>query len=209
MAPNAPLPPPPPKPPGFPSLPGIIKPPGAPIVPVVRPAATPGLPPAGLKKETMRLASPPKPPVPGVPAAPPIPMPAVSPSLATGGGAPATPPTPVAAKPGADLRKETMRISLPPRPGGAGATVALPSATKPPMPGAEAHGSRPAIPGASPGKPTGSPMPAQGVGRPAVAAPAAVHAVVDTDGAGTALAIAALVASLISFGVVVMSFLQK
>jgi len=36
-----------------------------------------------------------------------------------------------------------------------------------------------------------------------------VRTVVDTDGSSTALAIAALVASLISFGVVLMSFLQK
>jgi hypothetical protein len=40
-------------------------------------------------------------------------------------------------------------------------------------------------------------------------APAAVRTVVDTDSAGTAMAIAALLASLISFGVVLMSFLQK
>ena len=33
--------------------------------------------------------------------------------------------------------------------------------------------------------------------------------VVDTDGAGTALAIAALVASMISFGIVLLSFLSK
>ena len=33
--------------------------------------------------------------------------------------------------------------------------------------------------------------------------------VVDTDGAGTALAIAALVASIISFGIVLLSFLSK
>jgi len=33
--------------------------------------------------------------------------------------------------------------------------------------------------------------------------------VVDTDGAGTALAIAALLASMISFGIVLLSFLSK
>lgn len=33
--------------------------------------------------------------------------------------------------------------------------------------------------------------------------------VVDTDGAGTALAIAALLASIISFGIVLLSFLSK
>jgi hypothetical protein len=43
----------------------------------------------------------------------------------------------------------------------------------------------------------------------ATAAGPAVRTVVDADGASTALAIAALVASLISFGVVLMSFLQK
>jgi hypothetical protein len=114
------------------------------------------------------------------------------------------------AKPPADLRKETMRISLPPRPAGAGAkpagagaTVALPAAAKPPLPGAAA-----AKPGAAPGKPPGTPAIATTGAKPAVA-PAAVRTVVDTDSAGTALAIAALLASLISFGVVLMSFLQK
>jgi hypothetical protein len=43
----------------------------------------------------------------------------------------------------------------------------------------------------------------------ATAAGPAVRTVVDADGASTALAIAALVASLISFGVVLMSVLQK
>ena len=36
-----------------------------------------------------------------------------------------------------------------------------------------------------------------------------VRTVVDTDSTGTALAVAALVASLIAFGIVLMSFLQK
>jgi hypothetical protein len=36
-----------------------------------------------------------------------------------------------------------------------------------------------------------------------------VRTVVDPDSSGTALAVAALIASLISFGVVLMSFLQK
>jgi len=118
------------------------------------------------------------------------------------------------AKPPADLRKETMRISLPPRPAGSGAkpagagvTVALPAAAKPPMPGAAAAVTKSSV---SSGKPTTSPgVPgASGGGKPA-AAPSGVRTVVDTDSAGTALAIAALVASLISFGVVLMSFLQK
>ena len=93
-----------------------------------------------------------------------------------------------------------MRISLPPRPAGAGAkpagagaTVALPAAAKPPLPATAA--AKPNAPSAGPAKPA--------------ATPAAVRTVVDTDSAGTALAIAALLASLISFGVVLMSFLQK
>ena len=45
--------------------------------------------------------------------------------------------------------------------------------------------------------------------KPATVAPGAVRTVVDTDSSGTALAVAALIASLISFGVVLMSFLQK
>jgi hypothetical protein len=49
---------------------------------------------------------------------------------------------------------------------------------------------------------------ATGGAKPTVA-PAAVRTVVDTDSAGTAMAIAALLASMISFGVVLMSFLQK
>jgi len=120
------------------------------------------------------------------------------------------------AKPPADLRKETMRISLPPRPAsagakpaGAGATVALPAAAKPLMPGVGTAGAKPGIPSAAPGKAPGAPTTATGGAKPATAMPAAVRTVVDTDSAGTALAIAALVASLISFGVVLMSFLQK
>ncbi|MFM8655165.1 MAG: hypothetical protein ACKODZ_10670 [Verrucomicrobiota bacterium] len=109
-----------------------------------------------------------------------------------------------------------MRISLPPRPAGAGAkpagagaTVALPAAAKPPMPGDGTAGAKPSISGSTPGKPPGVPPPATGGAKPATAAPVAVRTVVDTDSAGTALAIAALVASLISFGVVLMSFLSK
>jgi len=121
------------------------------------------------------------------------------------------------AKPPADLRKETMRISLPPRPAAAGAkpagaptaTVALPAAAKPPMPGASPAakpGGAPTPAGAAaPKAPAATPAGA----KPAMATSAGVRTVVDTDSAGTALAIAALVASLISFGVVLMSFLQK
>ena len=46
-------------------------------------------------------------------------------------------------------------------------------------------------------------------GKPVAATPAGVRTVVDTDSASTALAIAALLASLISFGVVLKSFLEK
>ncbi|NBS54657.1 hypothetical protein EBT23_03690 [bacterium] len=116
-----------------------------------------------------------------------------------------------------DLRKETMRISLPPRPASAGAkpagtptaTVALPAATKPPMPGASPAAKpggapAPAVVGAAK-----TPAAAPAGAKPAMATAVGVRTVVDTDSAGTALAIAALVASLISFGVVLMSFLQK
>jgi len=58
--------------------------------------------------------------------------------------------------------------------------------------------------GAKPTTPAGAPAM-----KAATAAGPAVRTVVDADGASTALAIAALVASLISFGVVLMSFLQK
>jgi len=45
--------------------------------------------------------------------------------------------------------------------------------------------------------------------KPAAVGTGGVRTVVDTDSTGTALAVAALVASLISFGIVLMSFLQK
>lgn len=45
--------------------------------------------------------------------------------------------------------------------------------------------------------------------KPAAVGTGGVRTVVDTDSTGTALAIAALVASLISFGIVLSSFLQK
>ena len=62
----------------------------------------------------------------------------------------------------------------------------------------------PVATGAKPG-PT---APAPGL-KAATASGPVVRTVVDADGASTALAIAALVASLISFGVVLLSFLQK
>ena len=98
-----------------------------------------------------------------------------------------------------------MRISLPPRPGpaaGAKPAAAAPVPAKSPVPAAPAPKvGAPVAAGPKPGVPAGA--------KPAVAAPVGVRTVVDTDSAGTALAIAALVASLISFGVVLMSFLQK
>ena len=115
------------------------------------------------------------------------------------------------AKPPGDLRKETMRISLPPRPAAPGAKQAGATATMA-MPAA-----KPPLPGVAPASKPGAPTPAAGATKPAAmgmapkatAAPVGVRTVVDTDSAGTALAIAALVASLISFGVVLLSFLQK
>ncbi|MFZ9875150.1 MAG: hypothetical protein ACO3E8_07260 [Candidatus Methylacidiphilales bacterium] len=103
-----------------------------------------------------------------------------------------------------------MRISLPPRPAAAGgakpasSTVAIPAASKPPLPGAGAPAPKPGTPAAAAPR-AGAPMGA----KPATVAPGAVRTVVDTDSSGTALAVAALIASLISFGVVLMSFLQK
>jgi uncharacterized protein HemX len=82
----------------------------------------------------------------------------------------------------------------------------MPAVAKPPLPGATVA-SKPNVSGTASSKPDGTPAVAGAGTKPAT--PAAVRTVVDTDGAGTALAIAALVASLISFGVVLMSFLQK
>lgn len=83
--------------------------------------------------------------------------------------------------------------------------MALPAAAKPPLPAAAS------VPKPGPAGPSGMAKPPAGSGgvKPAVAMPTGVRTVVDTDSAGTALAIAALVASLISFGVVLMSFLSK
>ncbi|NDC80003.1 MAG: hypothetical protein EB090_01850 [Verrucomicrobia bacterium] len=95
--------------------------------------------------------------------------------------------------------------------GAAGVGVAKapgsPAATLPVAAGAaKPVGSAPAPAGA--GTKPGTTAPAVGL-KPAVAAGPAVRTVVEVDSASTALAIAALVASLISFGVVLMSFLQK
>jgi len=77
------------------------------------------------------------------------------------------------------------------------------------MPAVGAAGTKPSTPGVVAGRAPGAAATASGAAKPAMANPAAVRTVVDTDGAGTALAIAALLASLVSFGVVLMSFLQK
>ena len=120
------------------------------------------------------------------------------------------PPVPGFTKPPADLRKETMRISLPPRPGAAGAAAPVkpagalsPAATqvaKPITPGTGAAGvvQKPGVPN----QPT--PTIAPRAGGAAVA-----RTVVDNDSGGTALAIAAFVASLVAFGIVLMSYLGK
>ena len=123
------------------------------------------------------------------------------------------PPLPGAAKPPADLRKETMRISLPPRPGAPGAAVPgkpvggpSPAATqvaKPISPVAGAGGVV-AKAGGAPAAPQLAPAAAA---RPAGVAVA--RTVVDSDSGGTALAIAALVASLVAFGIVLLSYLGK
>ncbi|NBS13943.1 MAG: hypothetical protein EBT57_03875 [Verrucomicrobia bacterium] len=112
-----------------------------------------------------------------------------------------------------------MRISLPPRPGvapgaaakPAGAATTVPTAGVAPKPGVPSVGAASAAPQASPGTSGTRAGVAPGAGglKPASSSGPAVRTVVDTDGASTALAIAALVASLISFGVVLLSFLQK
>lgn len=217
MAEGVPLPPNAPRLPGVPPLPSLPKPPGIPAAPSI-PAPKPLIPPpgAGVKKETMRLAPPPKPAVPGIPGVPTSPKPAIPAIPGLPGkptAAPAAPAVPGLAKPPADLRKETMRISLPPRPGGGGAKPAgisgaapLPASVNPPGSGVATSASKPALLAS---KPSAAPSMTAGGAKPAAAGPGAVRTVVDTDSAGTALAIAALVASLISFGVVLLSFLQK
>lgn len=141
------------------------------------------------------MKAPTLPPAPGVPSIPGVP-----------GGVPA------GAKPPPDLRKETMRISLPPRPGPGTVAGAPKPAGAPPL-----TATQPAKPmnlATGPAQAAGkAPAPATAAGTaPALrAAPAGgvARTVVDTDGGGTALAVAALVASLISFGIVLLSFLGK
>ena len=220
--------PPPPKPSGPASLPTVPKP--------AVPPSPPIQPPSGIKKETMRLTPPPKPALPSVPSLPKPPVPTsiggasalprpsvpvalgipkpVIPPVPGAVDAPSTPPVPGPAKPPADLRKETMRISLPPRPAvaggkptGPGATVSLPPSSKPSTPRASPAPQSGQTATSSAGA---SKAPSGFAGsKPSVAVSAGVQTVVDTDSGGTALAIAALVASLISFGVVLMSFLAK
>jgi hypothetical protein len=120
------------------------------------------------------------------------------------------PPVPGVAKPPADLRKETMRISLPPRPGVGGAVAPAKPAGGPSP--AATQVAKPITPGTGvagvaqkPGVPT---QPAPNVA-PRAGGVAVARTVVDNDSGGTALAIAALVASLVAFGIVLMSFLGK
>jgi hypothetical protein len=103
-----------------------------------------------------------------------------------------------------------MRISLPPRPTVGGATaqakpaggpspVAIQVAkTIPPVEGPTGVVQKPALPTQH------TPNVASRTGGAAVA-----RTVVDNDSGGTALAIAALVASLVAFGIVLMSYLGK
>jgi len=103
-------------------------------------------------------------------------------------------------KPPADLRKETMRITLPPRAGVAPATVA----PKPAVPaGGPAQLAKAPIAGATP-------KPAMGATVPTVKPGVGVAVrTVDVDGGGTGLAVVALLASLAAFGIVLFSFLSK
>ena len=106
-----------------------------------------------------------------------------------------------------------MRISLPPRPGAPGATATgkptggpSPAATqvaKPITPVAGAGG----VVGKASGAPTAPQLAPAAAARPASVAVA--RTVVDSDSGGTALAIAALVASLVAFGIVLLSYLGK
>ena len=159
----------------------------------------------------MRLTPPaaPKPPVPGVPAAATPPAPPV-PGMPPKPAGVTPPPVPGVAKPPADLRKETMRISLPPRPGGAGAAAPAkpaggpsPAATQLAKPIAPVAGAGGVV--QKPGVPT-QPTPTVA---PRAGGAAVARTVVDNDSGGTALAIAALVASLVAFGIVLMSYLGK
>lgn len=120
------------------------------------------------------------------------------------------PPVPGVAKAPTDLRKETMRISLPPRPGlGAGVIPGKPAIA--PALGAT-QVAKPVTPVAGPGgvgaKPGLATQTATSAA-PRAAGGAVARTVVDNDSGGTALAIAALVASLVAFGIVLMSFLGK
>jgi len=107
-----------------------------------------------------------------------------------------------------------MRISLPPRPGpGAGAVppktaggpaLAATQVAKPMSPLAGAGGVVPKGGASQTAAPSGVSAAAS---RPAGAAVA--RTVVDSDSGGTALAIAALVASMVAFGIVLLSYLGK
>ena len=103
-----------------------------------------------------------------------------------------------------------MRISLPPRPG-AGGAVAPAKPTGGPSPAAT-QVAKPITPAAGAGgvvQKSGVPtQPAANV-TPRAGGVAVARTVVDNDSGGTALAIAALLASLVAFGIVLMSFLGK
>ncbi|NBV97176.1 MAG: hypothetical protein EBT30_06465 [Verrucomicrobia bacterium] len=125
---------------------------------------------------------------------------------------------PGAAKPPADLKKETMRISLPPRPAAgvaagvpakpvAGPSPAATQVAKPITPVAGAGGVVSATPGA--GQKTGSGPVGLATAAPKAGGAVVARTVVDSDSGGTALAVAALISSLVAFGIVLLSFLGK
>jgi len=106
-------------------------------------------------------------------------------------------------KPPADLRKETMRITLPPRAGAAPAATAPKPAAAAGMPAQPAKTMAAPVAGSTP-------KPAMGGTVPAVKSGGAVAVrAVDVDGGGTGLAVVALLASLAAFGIVLFSFLSK
>jgi hypothetical protein len=103
-----------------------------------------------------------------------------------------------------------MRISLPPRPGAGGAVAPAKPAGGPSPVATQAAKPITAAAGAGgvmqkPGVPA---QPAPNV-TPRAGGVAVARTVVDNDSGGTALAIAALLASLVAFGIVLMSFLGK
>lgn len=176
-------------------LPLPPKTPGPSVLPVAPRVPKPPPPPIpSLKKETMRLVAPPKLTVPAIPniARPSVP----------GGAAPGVPDS---TKAPPDLRKETMRISLPPRPAVGSGTK--PPGVPPPSPKAPSNVASGLKPGVAAGIGAKNNLPTSP--QPTPISSGGVRTVVDTDSAGTSLAIAALLAALISFGIVLKSFLEK